>query len=197
MLFAFFKCLFEAKNTLFIYFCTMKRFCYILLALLFVLHSEAQLPARQSEVCIFIEDSLWNMTPSTTISELTRGWEIQGFVVGRKIRRYLYGSRSKQSAPSSCPAFVIRPAEGSTLTDYALIRLTPKKNYRRFTSGLLSECLYRRADLHEFQIEPYGEDAFRVQPNEKLKTGEYVWVCLSQKPTNEFGDVIVYDFSIR
>ena len=175
----------------------MKRICYLLFAWLFAFNCNAQQPTSAPEVSIFIEDSLWAMSPSTTLSELRRGWEIQGYIVGRKILRYLWGSKSNQNAPSSCPAFVIRPAEGTALTDYALIKLRPKKTYRRFDSGVLMECPYQRAEPHEFQITAYGVDAFRVQPHANLKAGEYVWVCLSQKPTNEFGDVIVYDFSVR
>ncbi len=174
----------------------MKRLFILLFACFSALTTFAQMQAPTPKVFLMVADSAWAMTPNTTLSQLRKGWDIQGINVGRKLIRYLWGIHARQQVDGRTPTFLICP-DTENLNDYALLSLKVKRDHRRFPSAALSECPYKRIEPTDFEIQPVGDTGFRVRPHESLEPGEYLLVDLRQKPVNEFGDVIVYDFSIR
>lgn len=175
----------------------MKRLLLTLCALCTLFSSFAQMKEKKSPVAIFVGDSAWNMVAVSTMSEVTNGWSVQGVEVKKaKITRYLNKTQALQQTSETQPKFVFTIEEG-TLNDYALIELSVKKNYRKFSSSELARCRYTRISPEEFCITPVEDNKFVVQPLKPLKKGEYVWVNLKQPPVNTYGDVMVFDFSVQ
>lgn len=146
-------------------------------------------------VFIFVGDSVFPMSASTSQTELKKGWDIQGFNVGRKIRRYFSSPHARQTAGTQ-PKFAIYPTT-QELNDYALVRLKARRTLRYLPASELKDCDYTRVELGLFKIEPLPGLGFAVSPLTPLPPGEYILVDLSQKAVNEFGDFKAYDFMVE
>ncbi len=156
----------------------------------------AQRPTMPSMVSIVVQDTVYAIEPTSTQTEIKPGWKIVDYKLPNKAVRYLWGAHSHQTTENGKPSFVIRPLN-CQLTDFALIRLKEKKQYRRFPSPNLAECEMNRIDLDFAKIELAGEDQYLVQPLLPLKPGEYVWVNTMGKPLNNFGDIEVFPFTVE
>lgn len=154
----------------------------------------AQMPEVAPNVFIYVEGNQYPMKSITSQTEKKKGWDIQGISVGGKFQRYFWGKKSKQLTDNQ-PRFAIFPKEHN-LNDYAIIRLNERKSYRRLPDAELKECDYVRIDLNAFVIENLPDMGFAVTPKTPLFPGEYILINLEQKPVNEQGDVIAYDFTV-
>lgn len=157
--------------------------------------ASAQLPTPEPNVFLLVNGHQAPMRSITSQTEEKKGWDIQGFQVGNKLVRYFSGKQSKQLTDTK-PGFAIYPKE-ATLNDYALIRLNKRRDYRRLPYADLNECGYQRLNIDAFIIENLPDMGFFVTPKEDLFPGEYILVQLNQKPCNEAGDIIAYDFSVQ
>ena len=155
----------------------------------------AQMPQPAPHVFIMVNGEKAPMRAQITQTEEKKGWDIQGFNVGRKLVRYFSGKYSKQLSDTK-PTFAIYPKE-ETLNDYALIRLNKRGNYRRLPDADILECGYTRINMDAFVIENLPEMGFLVTPVKDLFPGEYILINLKQTPQNKEGDLKAYDFSVR
>ena len=174
----------------------MKKRYFIMICLCLLTWSGAwaQRPEVAPNVFIYVEGNQYPMKSITSQTEKKKGWDIQGISVGGKFQRYFWGKKSKQLTDSR-PKFAIFPKEYN-LNEYAIIRLNERKSYRRLPDAELKECDYVRIDLNAFVIENLPDMGFSVTPKTPLFPGEYILINLEQKPVNEEGDVIAYDFTV-
>lgn len=174
----------------------MKRYLVFILLCFLTLCTFAQLPAKSSVVSIIIADSLCEIQPVTTQTEFKPGWKIADLKTKGKYTRYIWGRHSRQFADDRQPVFVIKPDLGKTLNDYAVIRLTEKKEYRRLPSTSLFECGFERIDLDNAVIKLLADESYEVRFKRPMEPGEYILVDMKGEPKSEFGDVEVYPFTI-
>ena len=155
----------------------------------------SQMKQPDPTVFIIVEDSMYAMREVTTQTEYKKGWDIQGITVGRKLRRYISGDVAKQLT-GTLPQFAIFPKE-QNLNDYVLIRLKERRGYRLLPLPELRDCDYIRVELNKFKIENLPNMGFAVTPLTPLFPGEYILVDITQKSCNQYGDIKVYDFSVK
>lgn len=172
----------------------MKRTSIILLFFILTTASFAQMIAQPSNVFIFVADSMYAMHPITSQTEIKKGWDIQGFNVGRKTKRYFYGKQAKQKV-NKTPKFAIFPTT-QHLNDYVLVRLNERKNARNLPCANIHDCDYIRIELNTFRIENLPNFGFAVTPLIPLFPGEYILVDITQKSCNEYGDFKAYDITV-
>ncbi len=132
-----------------------------------------------------------------TQTETKPGWKIVDIKLKDKQVRYLAGSSSPQMADNASPTLLIYPNENETLTDYALIRLRGRRQYRQLTFPTLEKNQYTRFLPEYFDIQPATGLGFACTPKVPLKAGEYIVVYLPQKPIGESGDYMVHAFSVK
>lgn len=173
----------------------MKRILWISLFALTMLQAQAQMDQPAPTVFIYINGEPSAMTASSSQTELKKGWNIQGYSVGRRLRHYFWKPQAAQIADRN-PKFAIYPTT-QELNDYALIRLKKKKEYRLLPAATLAECNHTRVELGLFRIESLPGMGFAVTPLTPLEPGEYILVDLSREPLNPYGDFKAYDFSVR
>ena len=94
------------------------------------------------------------------------------------------------------PLLMVEPAEKETLVDYALIKLSTRRDHRRLPKDVLRENTYMRLEPPGFSIKPEGKEAFVCQPFTSLTPGEYILVYLSQTLGEHEAGYKVYPFSI-
>lgn len=141
-------------------------------------------------------DAGWTEIPAQqTQSEFRAGWKIVDYRMKDKHVRYLSGGRALQMAKGWRPTFRVTPGNEEVLVDYALIRLKQNKYFRKFSKEQLTENDYVRLEPSAFDIRA-EEDAFVCRPRRPLRLGEYVIVCLTQKPIGHLQDWLVYPFSV-
>lgn len=172
----------------------MKRLLSILVWMS-VLTLFAQRPVTPSMIRIMVGDTSFEMSSATTQTEVKPGWKIVDYKLPDKATRYLWGHGSNQVSEDGRPVFLIRP-EGYVLSDFAIIKLVQKKQYRKLPSPNLRDCDIIRVDLDFAKIELVGEDQFRVTPIKPLRPGEYILVNLAGKPVNNMGDIEVFPFAV-
>lgn len=146
-------------------------------------------------VQIVVADSLYDIEPVTTQTEVKPGWKIVDYQLPDKALRYLWGKHSRQPIEGGTPTFIIHPVD-CKLFDFVVLKLKEKKQYRRFPSVNIYKCEINRIDLDFAKIELIGEEHFRVTPIKPLLPGEYILLNTSAKPVNGLGDVEVYPFTI-
>lgn len=160
---------------------------------LFVLLVPAFACAQKVEMAV--GDHLAEVPALQTQSELKPGWKIVDYQMKSKLTHYLSGGRASQLAEGWQPKFRVTPGRDEVLVDYVLIRLTQYKTYRKFPKAQLMENDYQRLEPNDFDIKA-EEDAFVCRPKAPLRKGEYVLVCLTQKPIGDLQDLMVFPFSV-
>lgn len=155
----------------------------------------SQRPASPSMVEIMVEDSSFEILPATTQTEVKPGWKFVDYKLPDKAIRYLWGRHAQQQTDNARPTFLIRPIDGK-LTDYCIVKLKEKKQYRQFAKPNVTDGEYTRIDLESTEITRVDEDRFKIRPLRPLSKGEYVIVNLTSQPINEFGDMQVFPFSV-
>ena len=153
------------------------------------------LSAYSQKVEIRVADSWAEIPAQQTQSELKPGWKIVDYQMKSRLTHYLSGSHASQLAEGNRPVFRVTPGPEEVLVDYALICLKRFKSYRKLPKAMLSENDYMRLEPRDFELRA-EDDAFVCQPRQPLLPGEYILVCLSQKPIGELGDLLVYPFSV-
>lgn len=156
----------------------------------------AQRPQTLSPVGVFIGDSIYRIAPQTTQTEVKAGWKIVDYQTKSKTTRYLWGAHSKQLIDTQQPCFFINPGS-SQLIDFAIIKLSTKRDHRRLPKAQLKECTYRTFDLYNVSTELLSDDNYKVTPKEPLAPGEYIILQMTQTPVNDMGDITVYPFTIE
>lgn len=131
-----------------------------------------------------------------TQSELKPGWTIADIKLKDKLTRYLNGSQSTQTTDDGSPSLLIEPGDREVLVDYAIIRLSRKKFYRKLPKAVLSENAYIRFSPEHFHIHPEGDMGFVCIPRMPLPKGQYIIVHLSQHPIGELQDYLVFPFQV-
>ena len=176
----------------------MKHTLLLILALVATcqLRPQVKASAPPPKVSILVGDSAYAMQASATTTVLHKGWDIQGYHVGRKLHRCLPGHTARQQTDQRRPVFYIAPTT-ETLADYVLVPLRAKKDHRRFASTVWTECNYTRVTPTAFDIRPAEGERFRVQPLEPLSPGEYALVDLSQPQADEDSSLSAYDFCVK
>jgi len=159
------------------------------LALLSALNTQAQ------SVEIAIGGSWVEILAQQTQSELKPGWKIVDYQMKSRLTHYLYGGHATQLADGNMPTFRVTPGSEEVLVDYALILLKHHKDYRKLPKAKLMDNLYTRLEPKDFDIRAY-DDSFICKPRQPLSPGDYILVCLSQKPIGELGDILVYPFYV-
>ncbi len=132
-----------------------------------------------------------------TQTETKPGWKIVDIKLKDKLTRYLVGTRSTQLTDNASPTLLIYPNENETLTDYALMRLRRRRQFRQLITPQLEKNEYTRFLPEYFDIQPATGIGFACTPKTPLEVGEYIVVYLPQKPVQPYGDYMVYPFSIR
>ena len=166
----------------------MKRIiCFI--ALLSALSVHAQ------QVEIAVGEGWAEIYAQQTQSELKPGWKIVDYQMKSRLMHYLWGGHSSQLTDGNRPVLRVTPGPVEVLVDYVIIRLKGYKSYRKLPKTKLSDNEYLRFEPEYFDIKAAG-DAFVCQPKQALQPGEYIIVCLSQKPIGELEDLLVYPFSV-
>ena len=153
------------------------------------------LSAYSQKVEIRVADSWAEIPAQQTQSELKPGWKIVDYQMKSRLTHYLSSSHASQLAEGNRPVFRVTPGSEEVLVDYALICLKRFKSYRKLPKAMLSENDYMRMEPRDFELRA-EDDAFVCQPRQPLLPGEYILVCLSQKPIGELGDLLVYPFSV-
>ena len=155
------------------------------------------LKALAQHVFIQVAGNAYPIKQEQTQTEVKPGWTIVDIKTRDKKIQYLWGSRATQMAESHTPTLIIYPGEKETLADYVLIRLRRRKQYRRLMHSPLAENEYIRFTPDHFTILPSAGLGFACTPKDELVTGEYIIAYLNQTPVGEFGDYMVYSFSVR
>lgn len=156
----------------------------------------AQRPTKSSPVSIMVGDSAYQIAPQHTQTELKPGWKIVDIKLRDKTTRYLWGSSARQLADSPMLTFVIDTG-GHALTDFSIIRLKQKRDYRRFPKAVFTQCDRIVLDLEAAEVRLLPDERFRVQLRQALPPGEYVVVDLKADPVNDSGDMPVYPFCVK
>ncbi len=101
-------------------------------------------------------------------------------VVKKDINGNISGPHSR--TPVSRPAaFAIYMPEGVSISEYQLIRLRTKEDYREFrtmTGGVFNQKSGAMRDMVEFEGKKVGARLFSVNLPESLEPGEYGFICL-------------------
>ncbi len=129
-------------------------------------------------------------------TEIKPGWSIAGRKLKDKRVLYLWSKTSRQMTDDRKPLLMVEPAEKETLVDYALIKLSTRRDHRRLPKDVLRENTYMRLEPPGFSIKPEGKEAFVCQPLTSLTPGEYILVYLSQTIEEHEAGYRVYPFSI-
>ncbi len=157
----------------------------------------AQMAEEAAVVQVYIGDSVYTIQKSSTQTEQKTPWTVFSFKVGGRQTKYLWGKRSLQPIDNPTPFFRIDPEEGATLSDYAFIRLTQKKDCRQMAEPLPRDNEYTSIDLVNFVIEAKDDDSFVVHPKQRFASGEYILLNLNQEPHGELNDYYGYCFTIE
>ena len=170
----------------------MKRF-YLIILLLLAPCIMPRLYAQKVEIAVA---GSWVEIPAQqTQGELKPGWKIVDYQMKSRLTHYLFGGHATQLADGNQPALRVTPGEKEVLVDYVLIRLKHYKSYRKLPKAKLMENIYMRLEPKDFNVRA-EDDAFVCQPHQPLTPGEYILVCLTQKPIGELGDFLVFPFSV-
>lgn len=153
--------------------------------------------AWAQHVQLRVADTMVELKATQTQSELRPGWRISDFQLKDKQTRYLMGRHAIQLADDNMPVFDIEPGKDEVLTDYVIIRLEEKRQYRRFRKPNVRENSYVRVEPSAFEIKSDGKEGFVCRPLNALLQGEYVLLNLNQKPVGELKDVVCYPFQVR
>ncbi len=144
-----------------------------------------------------INNQLYELNGVSTQTEIKPGWKIADIAETKaKSQRYVWGPRSRQLAESNRPTFVLK-TQGGTLHDYLIVKMKQKKQYRKFPKIKLEDCNPLYIDLTTFRIELLPDERYKITPLQPLSPGEYVIVDTSAKPSNEYGDITVYGFTVE
>ena len=174
----------------------MKRLLYTIL-LMCPLSLCAQMPKTEPVACITIGDSLYALPVEQTQTEVRPGWKIADVAETRaKMTRYVWGPRSRQIADGRTPRLVVRTRQDGTINDFVLIRLKEKKQYRQLPKPQIVDCKPTYIDLFTFRIEVLPDERYAVTPLRPLQPGEYILVDRGGKDASEFGDKVVYSFTV-
>ncbi|MGN0233112.1 MAG: hypothetical protein ACI4B5_01655 [Bacteroidaceae bacterium] len=150
------------RKLLFVWLCLCPAFC----------------PAQK--VSLRVADTWVQLGIEEMQTEIKPGWSIAGRKLKDKRVLYLWGKTSRQMTDDRKPEFKVEPGEKETLVDYALIRLSVRRDHRRLPKDVLRENAYIRMEPSDFSIRPEGELAFVCRPLNNLPSGEYILVCLNQ-----------------
>lgn len=151
---------------------------------------------RAQKVELKVQDHFVKLASEQTQSELKPGWIVFDIKLKDKLVHYLSGGYSTQLTENNKPEFHIIPAENEVLADYAFLRLTNKKSYRKIPKSVIWENEYKRVEPVNFFIKSDGENGFICHPLEALVKGEYILLNLKQKPIGELQDLKVYSFQV-
>lgn len=153
------------------------------------------LPVQAQKVEIAVGDNWVEIPAQQTQSELKPGWKIVDYQMKSRLIHYLSGGRATQLVEGNRPVLRVTLGPDEVLVDYAVIRLKGFKSYRKLPKPGLSDNDYVRLELRYFDIKAQS-DSFICQSHQPLQPGEYILVCLSQKPIGDLGDLLVYPFGV-
>ena len=148
------------------------------------------------KISLQVADSWVELHAEEMQTEIKPGWSIAGRKLKDKRVLYLWGKKSRQMTDDRKPLLMVEPAEKETLVDYALIKLSTRRDHRRLPKDVLRENTYMRLEPPGFSIKPEGKEAFVCQPLTSLTPGEYILVYLSQTIEEHEAGYKVYPFSI-
>lgn len=154
------------------------------------------LTAAGQSVSIKIADNFVVIPRQQTQTETKPGWTIVDIKLKDKVTHYLYGGHSTQMADDRKPVFLIVPGQKEVLSDYIIIRLQNKKNYRKLPKSNLRENDYTRIEPSAFDLCSDGKDGFICKTRMEMEKGEYILLNISQKPVGEAQDLMVHPFRI-
>lgn len=157
----------------------------------------APLAGKAQTVWMNVGENTVPLKAEQTQTERKPGWKIVDIQMKDKLVRYLWGRHATQLADSARPTLFIYPDEKETLTDYVLINLKQRKQYRQLRKPVLAQNEYIRFVPEHFDIVPAAGIGFACIPKQPLPEGEYIVTHLTQKTIGEFGDYTVYTFSVR
>lgn len=164
---------------------------------LYVLPIQAQMdPVKQQTVELMVGEKAFLLSETQTQTQLNPGWNVAGFQTGGKSMRYIWGSVSRQICDSARPTFIIDPLH-ATLSDFILIRLKKKKQYRKLEKPNPVDNCYLRVTPKDFIVETTKDERFRITPREDLKKGEYILLDASQRTVGDMGDYTGWCFTVQ
>lgn len=167
----------------------MKKLGTIILALMpFMAHAQ--------RVELQVAGTMVDIPVQQTQSELKPGWKIVDVKLKDKLTHYLWGGHAAQMTDDQMPIFMIEPGKNEVLSDYALIRLQHKKQYRKLPKSNLRDNDYTRVEPTAFDIKSDGKDGFICHRLTALEKGEYILVNISQTPIGDLQDLNVFPFQV-
>ncbi len=172
----------------------MKRL-FILLFCVFSLSARGQENSQVANVFMFVGDSIYRIAPVVTQTEYKSGWKFLDIQTDGSMTRYLWGKHSRQMADDRQPRLII-DTKRYKINDFIVIKLKEKKQYRKFISHSIFECEGRIIDLDYMAISSLGGSKYEIKPHVPMEPGEYVIANLKLEPTNEYGDIHVFPFTI-
>lgn len=152
--------------------------------------------SHAQKISLQVADNWVELHAEEMQTEIKPGWSIAGRKLKDKRVLYLWGKTSRQMTDDRKPLLMVEPAEKETLVDYALIKLSTRRDHRRLPKDVLRENTYMRLEPPGFSIKPEGKEAFVCQPFTSLTPGEYILVYLSQTLEEHEAGYRVYPFSI-
>lgn len=153
-------------------------------------------PVKQQTVEIIEGGNIHQLTATQTQTQLNPGWNVAGIQTGGKRMRYLWGSISRQICDTARPTLVVEPHK-STLSDFILIRLKKKKQYRKMEKPEPLENVFVRITPTHFIVETTEDERFRITPRQDLRPGEYLLMDSSQRPVGDLGDYVGWCFTVK
>lgn len=166
------------------------RYINVICALLLTAATYAQ------TVRLEVAGNLVELEAQQTQSELKPGWKIADVKLKDKVVRYLWGAHATQLTDDRTPTFVITPAAGQVLCDFAMMRLKSRRNHRRMAKPELKDNEYSRVEPATFEMKSDGKQGFVCKPRNPLDKGEYILVYLNQTPIGELRDLKVYSIQV-
>lgn len=173
----------------------MKRILLLLLCAAYTVAMAQQRKTPSSSISMYVGDSVYAIQPVVTQTEYKPGWKVVDIQTNGKFSRYLWGKHSRQYADDRQPRLLIDTGPYK-LTDFVLIKLKEKKEYRKFPSHKFDECDFIRMDLELVEISIRADERYEVKFHNPLEAGEYVIVNMAAEPQSEFGDIPVFPFTI-
>lgn len=161
-----------------------------------LMHSTCCGKAEAQVIALMEDGHSFEIEMEQTQTEVKAGWKIIDINLKSKWKRYIWGSCARQYTTSTQPQFVVN-TDTLQLSNLALIRMKTKKEYRSIPKPDILQNRHTMVDLNTFSIEPYGEEAFLIQPLQPLAPGEYIFTWTTAPTIGDLQDWLVWPFSIR
>lgn len=174
----------------------MKKTFTIFFLLLLSVSTFAQMAEKpRHHVYVYDQGQLYDIKPEQTQTEVKPGWQIVDYETAPRTVRYVWGRTSVQLA-SADQSFVIDPHE-YVLTDFVVVPLKQKSEYRRLQKAKMDQNKYIVFDPAHFNIKSTPDDNYLCTPLLPFKKGEYAVVCLRSPQVSDAGDYELFTFSVK